>query len=87
MQTFLLKSLLLNRTGVRPLPGFGLPKVPVISSTVAEGADRLGEPAHAQAEHAIRQAVDDAVTKAVANGEPGGDEGQGGAVQHVGALQ
>lgn len=53
---------------------------------MAEGAHCLREPTHAEAEHAIRQAVDDTVAKAVANSQPGGDEGEGGAIQHVGAL-
>lgn len=54
---------------------------------MAEGANRLREPAHAQAEHTIGQAVDDAVAKAVANGQPGGDKREGGAIQHMGAFQ
>ena len=72
---------------VCPLPRFRLPKVPVIGRAVAEGANRLREPTHAQAEHTIRQAVDDTVAKAVADSQPGGDEGEGRAIQHMGALQ
>ncbi|TNN33988.1 hypothetical protein EYF80_055854 [Liparis tanakae] len=80
---------LLNGDGarVRPLPRFGLPEVPVVGRAMAEGAHGLREAPHAEAEHAVGQAVDDAVAEAVADGQPGGDEGQGGAVQHVGALQ
>lgn len=72
---------------VCPLPRFGLPKVPVVCCTVAEGAHRLREPSHAEAEHAVGEAVDDTVAEAVAYGQPGGDEGEGGTIQHVGALQ
>lgn len=71
---------------VCPLSWFRLAKVPVICSTVAEGANGLREPTHAQPEHTIRQAVDDTVAKAVANGQPSCYEGEGRAVQHVGAF-
>lgn len=54
---------------------------------MAKGAHRLREPTHAQSEHTIRQAVDDTVAKAVADGQPGGDEGEGRAIQHMGALE
>lgn len=73
--------------GLWPLPGFGFSKVPVVGCTVAEGAECLREAAHAQAEHTVGQAVDDAVAEAVADGQPGCYKGQGGTVQHVGALQ
>lgn len=73
--------------GVCPLPWFGLSKVSVICCTVAEGAHCLREPSHAQAEHAVGKAVDDTVAEAVADGQPGGNEGEGRTIQHVGALQ
>lgn len=54
---------------------------------MAEGAHCLGEPSHAEAEHAVGKAVDDTVAEAVAYGQPGGNEGEGRTIQHVGALQ
>lgn len=54
---------------------------------MAEGAHCLREPPHAQAEHAVGKAVDDTVAEAVADGQPGGNKGEGRAIQHMGALQ
>lgn len=75
-----------NGAGISPLPGFGGSCFLTLRAHTRR-AHGLGQPSEAQPENAVGKAVYDTVTEAVAYSQPGGQEGQRGAVQDPGAFQ